>query len=136
LFRIFAGENGEMKPRMKVGNLEEVLTLSGLKELTAANADMFRKEVHAAVNGHKVVEVDLSQTTIMDCGGLGALIALRNLVRDRDGMVRLLHPTPPVHRLFEATGAGNIFEIVTKRPGANQSTHREAAQVTQASRPR
>ncbi|PYV51158.1 MAG: hypothetical protein DMG98_26555 [Acidobacteria bacterium] len=97
---------------MKVGSLEEVLTFEGFNELTAANADMFRKEVHAAVNGHKVIEVDLSQTTFMDCGGLGALIALRNLARDRNGMVRLLNPTQPVHLLLEVMGFGNIFEIV------------------------
>ena len=36
---------------MKVGILEEVLTFGGFKELTAANADVFRNEVHAAVNG-------------------------------------------------------------------------------------
>jgi len=74
---------------MKVGNLEEVLTFGAFKELTAANADMFRKEVHAAVNGHKVIEVDLSQTTFMDCSGLGALIALRNFARGRNGVMRL-----------------------------------------------
>ena len=99
---------------MKVGNLEEVLTFGAFKELTAANADMFRKEVHAAVNGHKVIEVDLSPTTFMDCGGLGALIALRNLARDRNGIVRLVNPTPPVHLLFEVMGFGNIFEIVVR----------------------
>ena len=74
---------------MKVGNLEEVLTFGAFKELTAANADMFRKEVHAAVNGHKVIEVDLSQTKFMDCSGLGALIALRNFARGRNGVMRL-----------------------------------------------
>ena len=97
---------------MKVGILEEVLTFGGFKELTAANADMFRNEVHAAVNGHKVIEVDLSQTTFMDCSGLGALIALRNLGRDRGCLVRLLNPTPPVHRLFEVMGVRNSVEIV------------------------
>jgi len=97
---------------MKVGNLEEVLTFGGFEELTAANADIFRKEFQAAVNGHKVIEVDLSQTTFMDCGGLGALIALRNLARDHNGIVRLLNPTPLVHFFFEVMGVGNIFEIV------------------------
>ena len=97
---------------MKVGKLGEVLTFGAFNELTAANADMFRKEVHVAVNGHKVIEVDLSQTTFMDYGGLGALIALRNLARDRNGIVRLLNPTPLVHLLFEVMGFGDIFEIV------------------------
>ena len=97
---------------MKVGKLGEVLTFGAFNELTAANADMFRKEVHAAVNGHKVIEVDLSQTTFMDYGGLGALIALRNLARDRNGKVRLLNPTPPVHQMLELTRMHRIFEII------------------------
>src|SRR5437762_14237228 len=99
---------------MKVGNLEEVLTFEGFKELTAANADMFRKEVHAAVNGHKVIEVDLSPTTFMDCGGLGALLALRNLARDRHRIVRLVNRTLPVHILFAVMGCGNLFEFVVR----------------------
>jgi len=101
---------------MKVGNLGEVLTFEGFKELTAANADMFRKEVHAAVNGHKVIEVDLSQTTFMDCSGLGALIALRNFARGRNGVMRLVNPTPVVQQLFDVVRAGHMFEIVNTRP--------------------
>ena len=101
---------------MKVGNLEEVLTFEGFKELTAANADMFRKEVHAAVNGHKVIEVDLSQTKFMDCSGLGALIALRNFARGRNGVMRLVNPTPVVQQLFDVVRAGHMFEIVNTRP--------------------
>jgi len=101
---------------MKVGKLGEVLTFGAFNELTAANADMFRKEVHVAVNGHKVIEVDLSQTTFMDCGGLGALIALRNIVRCRNGVMRLVNPTPVVQQLFDVVRAGHMFEIVNTRP--------------------
>jgi anti-sigma B factor antagonist len=101
---------------MGVTIAEEVLTFGGFKELTAANADMFRKEVHAAVNGHKVIEVDLSQTTFMDCGGLGALIGLRNFARGRNGVMRLVNPTPAVRRLFDAVNAGQMFEIVNAQP--------------------
>ena len=52
----------------------------------------------------------------MDCTGLGALIALRNLARARNGGVRLLNPTPTVQRLFDVVRAGEIFEIVNTRP--------------------
>jgi anti-anti-sigma regulatory factor len=48
----------------------------------------------------------------MDCAGLGALIALRNLARARNGAVRLLNPTPTVQRLFDVVRAEEIFEIV------------------------
>lgn len=88
-----------------------VLTIAGLGELTAANAGRFQKEVCAALNGHPVVEVDLSQTTAMDCTGLGALIAVRNLAHRQQGCVRLLGAMPAVQRLFDVVRAGELFEI-------------------------
>ena len=67
--------------------------------------------------GHDVIEVDLSGTTFLDCGGLGALIALRNATRDRKGRMRLLNPTPPVEQVLNLLEAQRVFEIVTARPG-------------------
>jgi anti-anti-sigma factor len=95
------------------GVSEQVLTVRGYKELTAINADKFHREVHAMVNGHKILEVDLSETTFMDCAGLGSLIALKHLVRDRGGKMRLLSPTPPVLRLFNQmrSETGNVGEF-------------------------
>ena len=52
----------------------------------------------------------------MDCAGLGALIALRNLARGRNGGVRLLNRTPIVQQLFDVVRAGHMFEIVNTRP--------------------
>ena len=71
----------------------------------------------SSVNGHDVIEVDLSGTTFMDCGGLGALIALRNATRDRKRRVRLLNPTPPVEQVLHLLEAQRVFEIVTAQPG-------------------
>ena len=94
----------------------EVLMVEGFAELTAANCKLFRKQVCAALNGHTVVEIDLSQTALVDCAGLGALIVIRNLTRDRKGAVRLLNPTPPVQQLLDLVRAGEIFEIVNGQP--------------------
>jgi Anti-anti-sigma regulatory factor (antagonist of anti-sigma factor) len=93
----------------------EVLSVVGFAELTAANSNRFRKEVCAALNGHTVVEIDLSRTTTMDCAGLGALIALRNLARRRNGVVRLMNPTSRLTQLLDLMRAGEIFEIVNTR---------------------
>ena len=53
----------------------------------------------------------------MDCGGLGALVALRNATRDRNARVRLLNPTPPVEQVLRLLEAQRVFEIVTELPG-------------------
>jgi len=92
---------------------EEVLRIAGVAELTAAHSSRFRKQVREALNGHTVIEIDLSRTTSMDCAGLGALIAIRNVTRDWNGVVRLLNPTPQVQQLLELMRAGQIFEIVS-----------------------
>ena len=84
--------------------------------MTAANHELFRNQICAELNGHATIEIDLSRTSFMDCAGLGALIALRNQARARDGGVRLVNPTPPVQRLFDIVQAGEIFEIVNARP--------------------
>ena len=93
----------------------EVLTVGGFAELTAANSDRVEKKVRADLNGHTTIEIDLSRTTFIDCAGLSALIALRNLARARNGGVRLLNPTPTVQRFFDLVHAGEIFEIVNTR---------------------
>jgi len=98
-------------------NSEKVLSVAGTRVLTTATATKFRERVFAALNGHDIIEVDLSRTTFMDCGGLGALIALRNATRDRTGRMRLLNPTPPVEQVLNLLEAQRVFEIVTARPG-------------------
>jgi len=98
-------------------NREKVLSVAGTRVLTTATARKFRERVFAALNGHDVIEVDLSGTTFLDCGGLGALIALRNATRDRKGRMRLLNPTPPVEQVLNLLEAQRVFEIVTARPG-------------------
>ena len=89
-----------------------VLRVMGAAELTAAHGDRFRKQVSAALNGHTSVEIDLSQTTAMDCAGLGALVGLRNLTRARNGVVRLVNPTSSVRQLLDLLRADQIFEVV------------------------
>jgi anti-sigma B factor antagonist len=103
---------------MKVKIANEVLTVGGFAELTAANSDRVGRKIRDGLNGHTTIEIDLSRTTFMDCTGLGALIALRKLASARNGSVRLVNPTPTVQRLFDVVRAGEIFEIVNTRPTA------------------
>jgi anti-anti-sigma factor len=95
-------------------NHDEVLRVTGFVELTARNCELFRSETSAALNGHSSIEIDLSQTTVMDCAGLGALIALRNCARRRRGVLRLVNPAPAVRRLFDIVRAEQMFEIVNR----------------------
>src|ERR1043165_2709813 len=94
------------------GGRGEVLKVVGAAELTAAHGRQFGKRVQSALNGHTVIEIDLSGTTSIDCSDLGALIAIRNLTRERKGVVRLVNPTARVKPLRDLMRAGQIFKIV------------------------
>ena len=104
---------------------EAVLRVGGFAELTAANSDWVENKIRADLNGHTIIEIDLSRTTVMDCSGLSALCAVRNLARARYGAVRLLNPTPAVQRLLDLVCAGELFEIVNTR-----RTHHASSRVT------
>ena len=90
------------------------LSVVGFAEMTAATSKLFREKVCAALNGHTIVEIDLSQTTFMDCASLGALIAIRNSIRGRNGVLRIVNPTSSVRQFLDLVRAGQIFEIVNR----------------------
>jgi anti-anti-sigma factor len=90
-------------------------------ELTAANGESFGRQVNAAMRGCRSIEMNLARTSFMDCAGFGVLIALGKLARRRQGILRVINPTPPVSRLFAIVQAEDLFEIghpvVMRLPG-------------------
>jgi anti-sigma B factor antagonist len=98
---------------MKLSIDETTLKISGIKELGAANANSFRDQARAALKeSMKHIDIDLSETMFLDSCGLGALISLHKTACTRDGVVRLLNPTPPVQQILELTRMHRIFEII------------------------
>jgi anti-anti-sigma factor len=92
----------------------QTLSVSGVAELGAANSRSFQTALRAALpDGVKQIEIDLSQTGFVDCGGVGALVALRNAVcgATDEVTIRLLNPTQPVQRIFSLTRMQNLFRI-------------------------
>ena len=106
----------------------QVLAVQGYPELTAATCKAFRTEVCAALKGQTEVEIDLSATTVIDCAGLGALLAIRNAIRGQGGVVRLLNPTAQVQQLLKLTRAAQMFEIgAVAQPAAPEAAPRKWA---------
>jgi len=100
---------------IKVQIQGETLSVGGVKELSAANANAFRDQVRGSLADRlKNIEIDLSQTMFLDSCGLGALISLHKTACTRSGAVRLLNPTPPVQQILELTRLHRVFEIVKK----------------------
>jgi anti-sigma B factor antagonist len=98
---------------MKVQVEGDTLTITGIKELAAANSQSFRNQVRSALKGdHRNIQIDLSQTMFVDSCGLSALVSLRKDANSRHGCIRLLNPTPPVYQILELTRMHRIFEII------------------------
>src|SRR5882672_4348937 len=102
---------------MEIQRQNGSLSVTGVRELSAANARSFRNEVCAVLApGLKTIEIDLSQAGFVDSCGLGALISLYKAANEmnRQGSVRvrLLNLQPPVQQVFELTRMHHLFEIV------------------------
>lgn len=98
---------------MKLQNDGDILRISAIRELSAANSNAFRDEARRAFgNGQTNIEIDLSQTTVVDSCGLGALVALHKTVTTRGGVLRLLNPNPAIQQILELTRMHRIFEVV------------------------
>ncbi len=98
---------------MKVDAQGDTLRVSQIKDLGATGAPAFRDGVRSALTeGQRNIDIDLSETTVLDSCGLGAFVALRKAVQPRHGAIRLLNPQPPVRQILELTQMERIFEIV------------------------
>lgn len=98
---------------MKIQVRGDTLEISELKELGAANANLFRDDARKALtSAQRNIDIDLSQTRFVDSCGLGALIALHKTACDRKGRLRLMNPTAAVQQILELTRLHRILEIV------------------------
>jgi len=93
----------------------DTLRITSVLQLGEANANAFRDWVRGAFNnGHRNIEVDLSQTSFVDSCGLGALIGLHKAAATRQGKLILVNPQQPIQQIFELTRLDGIFEIVKR----------------------
>jgi anti-sigma B factor antagonist len=100
---------------MKMEVTGDTLRIGSVIQLGEANAKAFRDWVRAALqDGHRTIEVDLSQTTFIDSSGLGALVALHKTAASRRGNLRLVNPHPSVQQILELTRLDGIFEVVKR----------------------
>jgi len=99
---------------VKISQNGETIDVTEIQQLGAANADIFESAVFAALSaGPHQIDIDLSETRFVDCGGVGALVAVRNCARrlNAHATVRLLNPALPARRLLKLTRMDCSFSI-------------------------
>ena len=109
---------------MRIIQNGERVNVTDLNELDVANAPRFQSAVTAALPAASI-DIDLSRLSFIDCGGVGALIALRNSARNcnNTATIRLLNPSPRVRRMFQVTQVDKLFCI---KNGVRSNKHPHA----------
>jgi anti-anti-sigma factor len=101
---------------MKIVVHGDTVNVSEIRELGTATATSFQSAVSAALSDTvKFIELDLSQTTFVDCGGLGALVAIRKRANHGDAAatIRLLNPPKPLQRIVSMMKMADVFPIAS-----------------------
>lgn len=76
-------------------------------------------------SGARDLVVDLTRVDYLDSTALGVLIGGLKRMRERDGNMSLVCPSPRIRRVFEITGLDKIFEIFNTSEDATQTAGRE-----------
>jgi len=98
---------------LKVEETTGWLRIDGITELGQSEAQVLLAKVNSALtNKVKTIVIDLSQADFLDSQGLGFLIALRNIMVRRKGVVRLLNPSRLVEQVLELTRLHRVLDIV------------------------
>ena len=110
---------------MEIQRQNGTLVITGLSELTFANAREFRRAVGPKLDSElSRIEIDLSQTEFVDGGGLGALLSLYRAANEKNPsrivLMRLLYPQPTVQQMLDLTQLRHLFDVVTAATEADQ----------------
>jgi anti-sigma B factor antagonist len=84
-----------------------LLALAG--ELDIYNVAAFRSEVERYDIQTRRIVVDLSEVTLLDSSGLGALVSMLNQAKAGSGQLGLICPHRRLRRVFEITGLRKAF---------------------------
>ncbi|HXT11996.1 MAG TPA: STAS domain-containing protein [Candidatus Angelobacter sp.] len=104
----------------------DTINVSDIRELATATANSFQSELNAALpEGVRQIDLDLSQTQFVDCGGLGALVALWKRTGHGNGTatVRLLNPPKPLQRMVTMMKMDDVFPMATTEADATTSEY-------------
>jgi len=75
--------------------------------------------------GATALVVDLTRVEYLDSTALGVLIGGLKRLRERDGDMVLVCPSPRIRRVFEITGLDKIFDIYNAQSDAMESMGKE-----------
>lgn len=102
-----------------------VIELEG--EVDVYTAPQLKQQmINLLEGGAKALVVDLTKVDYLDSTALGVLIGGLKRMREREGNMVLVCPSPRIRRVFEITGLDKIFDIFDTAEAATESADGEA----------
>lgn len=118
-----------MNFRMDTRTLEREIPLIELEgEVDVYTAPQLKQQmINLLESGAKEMIVDLTKVDYLDSTALGVLIGGLKRMREMDGNMVLVCPSPRIRRVFEITGLDKIFDIYNSVDDAQEAMGKESA---------
>lgn len=116
-----------MNFKMDTRTLEKELPLIELEgEVDVYTAPQLKQQMIGLLeSGVKELVVDLTKVDYLDSTALGVLIGGLKRMREVDGNMALVCPSPRIRRVFEITGLDKIFDIHNSQEDAQEAMGKE-----------
>lgn len=118
-----------MNFKMETRTLEKDLPVIELEgEVDVYTAPQLKQQMIGLLeSGARELVVDLSKVDYLDSTALGVLIGGLKRMREMDGNMVLVCPSPRIRRVFEITGLDKIFEIYNSEADAREVMGKETS---------
>ncbi|MHB9035946.1 MAG: STAS domain-containing protein [Armatimonadota bacterium] len=112
---------------MDVRTLEKELPIIELEgEVDVYTAPQLKQQIiNILESGAKELIIDLTKVDYLDSTALGVLIGGLKRMREVDGNMVLICPSPRIRRVFEITGLDKIFDIYNSEDDAREVMGKE-----------
>lgn len=120
---------GNVNFKMETRSVESeppIIELEG--EVDVYTAPQLKQQMISLLeSGANELVVDLTKVDYLDSTALGVLIGGLKRMRERDGNMVLVCPSPRIRRVFEITGLDKIFEIYNNQEEATELMGKETS---------
>jgi anti-sigma B factor antagonist len=100
---------------MRTETRGDTLFITGITNLGATNAPLFKELAHACLEDkHRHVEADFGPVRFVDSVGLGALLSVHKKLCERQSRLRLINPSDSVEQFLRLLHLDQVFEIVRR----------------------
>src|SRR6267378_2601590 len=102
--------------KVQARNLGNVAFLCMQGEIVTGETETLRKAVHLQSEAQSsviAVVLDLARVSMVDAGGLGAMLELREQVQSKGIGFKLMNVNKLVGRVLEITGLDSVFEMAS-----------------------